>query len=64
MLIQIYEVNSISSQKVLFLDSLFLFWTAFSAILFINIICIARWLFEANFEILHCSIAFARRHKH
>ena len=36
MMIQIYEVmlpwkrwvNSISSQKVLFLDSLFLFWTA------------------------------------
>ena len=38
MMIQIYEVmlpwkrwvNSISSQKVLFLDSLFLFWTAFN----------------------------------
>ena len=35
-----------------------------SVILYMNIICIAQRLFEANFEILHCSGAFARRHKH
>ena len=29
-----------------------------------NIICIAQRLFEANFEILHCSGVFARPHKH
>ena len=35
-----------------------------SAILYMNIIFITRWLFDANFEILHCSGAFARCHKH
>ena len=35
-----------------------------SVILYMNIICVAKWLFEANFEILHCSGAFARNHKH
>ena len=35
-----------------------------SIILNMNFICIPQWLFEANFEILHCSGAFARRHKH
>ena len=29
-----------------------------------NIICIAQWLFNANFENLHFSGAFARCHKH
>ena len=29
-----------------------------------NIICIAQWLIDANFEILHCSDAFAWGHKH
>ena len=33
-------------------------------ILNMSITCIAQWLFEANFEILHCSGAFAWRHKH
>ena len=35
-----------------------------SVILYMNIICIAQWLFDAKSEILHCSSAFARRHKH
>ena len=35
-----------------------------SIILYMNIICIAQWLFEANSEVLHCSDAFARHHKH
>ena len=35
-----------------------------SVILYMNTICIAQWLCDANFEILHCSDAFARRHKH
>ena len=35
-----------------------------SVILYMNIICIEQWLFDANFEILHCSGAFARRYKH
>ena len=35
-----------------------------SVILYMNIICIASWLFEANLAILHCSDAFAQRHKH
>ena len=35
-----------------------------SVISYMNIICIAQWLFEANLEILHCSGAFAWRHKH
>ena len=33
-------------------------------ILYLNTICIAQWLLDANSEILHCSGAFARRHKH
>ena len=33
-------------------------------ILYMNIICIAQWLFDDNSEILHCSGAFERRHKH
>ena len=33
-----------------------------SVILNMNITCIAQWLFEANFEFLHCSDAFARRY--
>ena len=38
----------------------------FSYFVYVNmiIVCIAQWLSEANFEILHCSGAFARRHKH
>ena len=35
-----------------------------SVILKMNIICISQWLFETNFEILHCSGAFAWRYKH
>ena len=35
-----------------------------SVILYMNIICIAQWLFNPKFDILHCSCAFARRHKH
>ena len=35
-----------------------------SVILYMNIICIAQWLFDANLKILHCSDAFTRRHKH
>ena len=34
-----------------------------SDILYMNIICIAQWLFDANSEILHCSGAFAQCHK-
>ena len=29
-----------------------------------NIIGFTEWLFDANLEILHCSDAFVRRHKH
>ena len=35
-----------------------------SVILYMNMICIAQWLFDPNFEILHCSGASARRHQH
>ena len=35
-----------------------------SVILYMNSTCIAQWLFEANFEVLHCYGAYARRHKH
>ena len=35
-----------------------------SVILYMNIICIAQLLFDANFGILHCSGAFERRNKH
>ena len=35
-----------------------------SVILNINIICIPQWVFEANFDIFHCSGARARRQKH
>ena len=33
-------------------------------ILYMNIICNAQRLFVDNFEILHCSSAFAQRQKH
>ena len=35
-----------------------------SVILYMNITYVAQWLFDANFDILHSSGAFARRHKH
>ena len=35
-----------------------------SAILYMDIICIPQWLCDANFEILHFSGVYARRHKH
>ena len=33
-------------------------------ILYINIICITKWIFGASFQILHYSSAFALRQKH
>ena len=35
-----------------------------SVILYMHIICIAQWLFDAFFEILHYSDTFALHHKH
>ena len=34
-----------------------------SIILYLKIICVAQWVFGANFEILHCSDVFARCQK-